>query len=490
MRDDAMGVDSSSLWFEEVGAVERRFCGVFEGGGAKGVAYAGALAAMAQRRWWFDAVAGASAGAITAALVAAGLTPDQIGSKTIEALGTVPTSGWAGVRRLKRTTGFYPSGALSQWLEGLLREQTTRQPSATSSSVTFAELFAATHIELNVVATDISARAQVVFSHWSTPSCSVSDAVMASSAIPFAFPSRQLRVPGSGGVAHHTIVDGGVWSNFPIHVFEDPWFRRHYMRDPEHVPQERIIGFVLVEQEDRPPPRGDEVRFEDAGATTSLRPAEWAKPPNQDSRPGRLGWGQRLTSAALWPLAVLGTAIDLNGGPGRGRWPTPRSLVVRRIVAAVDGLLGGVYPLLFAVFGMAVVVLGAWRSASWLGRDLIRATAAADWSQAADYVLRPFIIMLGLLFLAVSVLVSFAALLGFTANTVLLGAARSVAYGVLTTYVAGPGAPPWALARPNVVSLPVPAGLTTLSFAAPESLVLEATHRAEAATRAALDGLV
>jgi len=46
--------------------------GAFEGGGAKGFCYLGALDAISRSGIWFDRVAGCSAGAITAALIAAG----------------------------------------------------------------------------------------------------------------------------------------------------------------------------------------------------------------------------------------------------------------------------------------------------------------------------------------------------------------------------------------------------------------------------------
>ena len=62
------------------GAVEpmRYVNGVFKGGGAKGIAYAGALTAMRARGLWFHSVAGASAGAITASLIAAGMLPAEL----------------------------------------------------------------------------------------------------------------------------------------------------------------------------------------------------------------------------------------------------------------------------------------------------------------------------------------------------------------------------------------------------------------------------
>jgi len=55
-----------------------RVDGVFEGGGALGAAYAGALKALHDNNIWFARVAGASAGAITAALIAVGFTAPEI----------------------------------------------------------------------------------------------------------------------------------------------------------------------------------------------------------------------------------------------------------------------------------------------------------------------------------------------------------------------------------------------------------------------------
>ena len=65
-------------WWEGAGCSYRMLSGVFEGGGAKGVAYSGALQAVHETICWFNAVAGASAGAITAAMVASGLDPKEI----------------------------------------------------------------------------------------------------------------------------------------------------------------------------------------------------------------------------------------------------------------------------------------------------------------------------------------------------------------------------------------------------------------------------
>jgi len=50
---------------------------IFEGGGAKGIAHVGAYAAADEMRFEFVGVAGASAGAIVASLIAVGFKPNE-----------------------------------------------------------------------------------------------------------------------------------------------------------------------------------------------------------------------------------------------------------------------------------------------------------------------------------------------------------------------------------------------------------------------------
>src|SRR5688500_11251178 len=89
--------------------------GVFQGGGAKGVAYAGALRAVEERGLWFSQVAGSSAGAITAVLVAAGVHPDELDETTRAALASVK-------RRATRLTlgvadTLFSTHELGDWLD-------------------------------------------------------------------------------------------------------------------------------------------------------------------------------------------------------------------------------------------------------------------------------------------------------------------------------------------------------------------------------------
>ena len=65
---------------------------------------------------------------------------------------------------------------------------------------------------------------------------------------------------------------------------------------------------------------------------------------------------------------------------------------------------------------------------------------------------------------AVPVLAVFASLLIVAANFFLLRVSRRILYSLVTTYVAGPGAPEWVAAKRNIIALPIPRSVTTLSF--------------------------
>jgi predicted acylesterase/phospholipase RssA len=126
-------------WYGTPGVIEHWFYGVFAGGGAKGIAYSGALLAMKEQNCWFIGVAGASAGAITAALVASGLSPEEMENATDSALRQVQTGIWAGLRRLQKATGYFPSDGLRVWLDDLFGTQVSRK-TGTMHNVTFRQL--------------------------------------------------------------------------------------------------------------------------------------------------------------------------------------------------------------------------------------------------------------------------------------------------------------------------------------------------------------
>ena len=182
---------------------------VFEGGGVKGVAYAGALEELesAGILAQVTAVAGTSAGAITAALVALGQTPAQL-RETMLALdfGQFEDGGMEGPWRLVEHFGWYRGDAFKHWMQAAVKARLG------SPDATFADLAADGGLDLHVVATDLSVQMSQVFSAASSPDVAIADAVRMSMSIPLFFAA----VTDAGSV----YVDGGVVWNYPVEIFD------------------------------------------------------------------------------------------------------------------------------------------------------------------------------------------------------------------------------------------------------------------------------
>ena len=198
---------------------------VFEGGGVKGIAYAGALEVLEQRGVMAGVrgVAGTSAGAYTAMLVAIGCTAAQI-----RALATA--TNYAALEdhcdplRLATKYGLYAGRALLAWIEqGLLA-------GGHPSDLTFAGLAAAGGRDLRVFATDLTTRDVREFSTRATPDVAIGHAVRASMSIPLMFAA--WRFPDAAP-DDHLYIDGAVVMNYPIAAFDDA------------VPARSTLGFRL-----------------------------------------------------------------------------------------------------------------------------------------------------------------------------------------------------------------------------------------------------
>src|SRR3954453_6352371 len=103
---------------------------VFEGGGVKGIAFGGALAALDDAGYEIKRVAGTSAGAITAALVAAGYTAQELDAL----LQKIPFEDFKDEGRLDklpggkllsviREFGVYEGKFFRDWITGLLADR-------------------------------------------------------------------------------------------------------------------------------------------------------------------------------------------------------------------------------------------------------------------------------------------------------------------------------------------------------------------------------
>jgi NTE family protein len=209
---------------------------VFEGGGVRGAAYAGALDVLhrAGILSQVKAVAGTSAGAITAALVALGYTPAEIQDLFLYVdFNKFKDGSCGGLLRLFSRYGWYCGDYFLNLMECLVEHKTG------SRHTTFAELQQKKDRgfrELRVFATDLNSTKIIEYSANCTPTMEVATAVRMSMSIPLFFASIR-----QAGDVH---VDGGVLLNYPIDTFDGSGDHPHY---------DRTLGMILVETASQAP---------------------------------------------------------------------------------------------------------------------------------------------------------------------------------------------------------------------------------------------
>ncbi|HWS44794.1 MAG TPA: patatin-like phospholipase family protein [Acidimicrobiia bacterium] len=205
---------------------------VLEGGGVKGIGLVGAVARL-DRDLRFERVAGSSVGALVAALVAAGYDGDELHATLLDfpfgkvrhrsGFDEVPLIGPASSLVMGR--GIYDTTFVRDWLADRLERRDVRtfgDLRHADSGSAFAE---ARRFRLVVTATDVTS-GELLYLPWNygshfglDPDAQlVADAVAASIAIPFYFDPLHLTDVRTNRT--HTLVDGGVLSNFPITVFD------------------------------------------------------------------------------------------------------------------------------------------------------------------------------------------------------------------------------------------------------------------------------
>lgn len=242
---------------------------VFEGGGAKGVALSGALAALVERGFEPGRLVGTSAGAITATNLSIGYTAEEIRDGSLkklpngksvytsfsdgvpelsdaellatelgQALVKVPmpfvhdkaallvlrtldkVPGLKSILALAEVGGLHKGEAFLEWMQGMFKGK------GLDVGLTFAQHHTLTGVDLSHVVTDTTAQSMCVFNHRTTPDLPVVWGVRMSMSIPM-FWREVIWRPEWGlymgqDISGHAMVDGGVVSNFALRLISEP----------------------------------------------------------------------------------------------------------------------------------------------------------------------------------------------------------------------------------------------------------------------------
>lgn len=275
---------------------------VFEGGGAKGFAFVGALQAFKEARHTPGRVLGTSAGAITATLLAAGFDIDDLGGALGERaadgrpifatfLGRpvgfsdseinegalrklladidipgIPESierriderivrALAGSPRLCHLLAFFERGgwygadAFLDWMRRTLNTGTHNGQPRQYAGLTLAEFHQQTGNELTLVAADTTDARKLILNHRTAPCVPIEWAVRMSMSVPLLW--EEVVWQADWGeyrgreMTDHTVVDGGLLSNFPIELLvSDDALVQEVMGGKSG---NKVIGFLIDE---------------------------------------------------------------------------------------------------------------------------------------------------------------------------------------------------------------------------------------------------
>lgn len=204
---------------------------VLEGGGVRGLAYAGALSALEEKGVLahIEKVAGSSAGSIAALMISVGYTAKEMDSIMFQLPVQEFNDGKYGVvgkyNRIKSDFGIYKGEYFEKWLQQLVKNKTG------NADLTFKDLHSlamqnSTYKELYCTGTNISKQQMEIFSVEKTPNMPIALAVRISGSIPLYFEPvaldnqyRKISRKDSTRFINY-FVDGGMLCNYPISIFD------------------------------------------------------------------------------------------------------------------------------------------------------------------------------------------------------------------------------------------------------------------------------
>ena len=248
---------------------------VFEGGGAKGMVFVGAYEEFVRRGHTFGRLLGTSAGAITAVLLAAGYTSEEMMNALNEQENGKPVfAGFMGepppftreevlcsaIREFLRNInlklipdfieermddaiawmlaqsprfrhlfafvergGWYAADRFVTWLRNKLDTGRWTGGERRFSPMTLAQFFDETNVDLSLVASDTTDSRLLVLNHHTAPGCPLVWAVRMSMSIPVVWDEviwdKTWGAYQGRDITGHTVVDGGLLSNFALELF-------------------------------------------------------------------------------------------------------------------------------------------------------------------------------------------------------------------------------------------------------------------------------
>jgi hypothetical protein len=197
----------------------------FEGGGAKGYAYIGAIQVLEKAGIYpahIRRVAGTSVGSILAMLAAVGASSDYMLERVPTDLQSLVMDGYGGrlgsMIRTAVTRGMHPGQRSYEFLGSILEEFTG------SPDVTFLQLLERCGRELCVPVTNVT-RMMTEYCHpKTTPNMPVRVAVRMSMSLPVLLQPVLLQKNGAQDLSSAEVhVDGGLLCNNPTHAFDGWW---------------------------------------------------------------------------------------------------------------------------------------------------------------------------------------------------------------------------------------------------------------------------
>ncbi len=227
---------------------------VFEGGGIKAIALVGALSVLVEEGYTPQNMAGTSAGAIVAALYAAGYTPHElrtlIGEETFKDFfdqaweDRIPLIGK--VLSAFKDFGLYEGKRLYERLKDLLAQRGVVTFRDLRHPLFYKDENPYFRYRMYAIAADLTTRRMLVLPTdaphlgMDPDDLEVALAVRMSASIPLIFEPVKYRNPKTHN--EHIVVDGGLLSNYPVWLFdvkgEPPW---------------PTFGLRLVEEDPRRP---------------------------------------------------------------------------------------------------------------------------------------------------------------------------------------------------------------------------------------------